>query len=326
MSDSNIIKPKTFDPSNLTFSEVKTNKHGGKSVYMNYNGGKFTTQFPAMHIPYPLKEDDIVNSKTGAVEGKKYSVNLSFRGMDDEYKEHLPAKVRNNARRLREFHEMLQAIEKRVLEEGVQQSGSWLQQKGASEAVVKALMSSAIKVSKDANGEPNGKWPDTVKTKIMYWDGVFNTEVYNESKEPVDLQENLQKGAVVAGLIEFAPIWFAGGKLGISMRLKQALMKKAPTESAQSGYMMLPESDDEDDEGEEEQVISLASKGVEASSEASSVASSVASDEVEESAGGQDLDAGVESSDEESESEEEEAPPPPPKKIKKTKKTKKPKT
>ena len=322
-----IVKPKNFNPSSVTFSDVKPNKFGGKTVYVNYNDGKFAIQTPIMNLPYNLNVDEIKDSKTDAVTGQKYSTNLSFRGMDREHDTSLGPKERRNAKRLREFHEMLRSLEERIVEEGVKQSGSWLQQKDASPAVVRALFNSSLKVSKDANGAPNGKWPDTIKGKVMFWDGVFTTEVYNKDDEEVDVQENLQKGAQIACLLESGGLWFANGKFGISWRISQCKVDKAPR-LEKSGYRMLPESDD--DEDDEEAVISLgtpaevsevprqpASWGQNYTGSAGSEGSS---SEVDQPSGGVDVDAGVESS---SEEEEEEEPPPPPKKLKKSKKTKK---
>ena len=310
-----ILKPKNFNPASVSFSDVKPNKFGGKTVFVNYNDGKFAIQTPTMHLPYNLNVDEIKDSKTDAVTGQKYSINLSFRGMDRENDTSLSSKERRNAKRLREFHEMLRSLETRIIEEGVKQSGSWLQQKDAPPAVVRALLNSSLKVSKDPNGEPNGKWPDTIKGKVMFWDGVFTTEVYNEEGKEVDVQGNLQRGAQIACLLESSGLWFANGKFGISWRIVQCQVKVAP-QQVKVGYRMLPESDD--DEDDEEAVISL---GTPAEVSAGSAGSEGSSSEVGQPSGGVDVDAGVESSSEEEEEEEE--PPPPPKKLKKSKKTKK---
>ena len=315
---SDIVKPKNFNPASVSFSDVKPNKFGGKTVYVNYNDGKFAIQTPTMHLPYNLNVDEIKDSKTDAVTGQKYSINLSFRGMDREHDTSLSAKDRRNAKRLREFHEMFRALEERIIEEGVKQSGSWLQQKDAPPAVVRALLNSSLKVSKDPNGTPNGKWPDTIKGKVMFWDGVFTTEVYNKEGEAVDVQDNLQKGGQIACLLESSGLWFANGKFGISWRIVQCQVKVAP-QQAKVGYRMLPESDDDDDD-EEEAVIPLGTPAEASAASEDQGGSDDSSSEVAQPSGGMDVDAGVESS---SDEEEEEEPPPPPKKVKKVKKVKK---
>lgn len=317
-----IIKPKHFNPELVSFTDVKTNKFGGRSVFVNYSDAPLRIQTPKMHLPYDLNEDDLRDSNETVI-GKKYATNLSFRGKDRADDESATPAVRSNAKKLNEFHKMLQALENRIIEEGVSKSGSWLQQKGAEKAVVKALFNSSIKVSKDKEtGMPNGKYPDTIRGKIMFWDGAFSTEVYSKERELVDLRENLVKGAQVTCLLESSGMWFIGGKFGMSWRIKQVQVYSAPAAS-RGGFMMLPDSDDE-----EEDEISLAPSAVASSASSASsasasvapVASSSEDESVEEASGSADVDEGVVSSSEEEEEEEE--PPPPPKKVKKPKKPK----
>ena len=242
-----ILKPKNFDPSLLEFSEVKTNKYGGKAVYVRYSGGKLRVQTPKMTLPYGLNEDDMTDPKTNEVIGHKYSVNLSFRNMDRADDETLPPKVRSNARRLSEFHTMLGGVDAQVIKEGTKNSMPWLKMKAAQAAVVEALFNDTIKVSRDKQTqEPDGKWPDTFKSKIPFYDGVFKAEVYSENREEVDLKEYVVKRAETASLLECTGIWFAGGKFGIGWKVVQMQVLNRP--SGITGFSLLPESDDDDEE------------------------------------------------------------------------------
>lgn len=291
-----VIKPKNFQNENLEFSEVKTNKYGGKAVYIRYGAGKFRVQTPEMHLPYGLNEDEITDDQTGEVKGHKYSVNLSFKGIDSDS---------SDGKKLQEFHRMLSRVDDLVVKEGQKMSLPWLKQKNASTEVVKALYSSQIKVSRDKETqEPDGRYPDTIKAKINYWDGVFKTEVFNEDREQVDLKESLVKGTVAKALLECNGVWFAGGKFGVSWKVVQMRVK---VPKGISGYSFLSDSDDEDDEDEQPLKV-VENETVESSDE-----EEVSNDNEE------GLDAGVESSEEEDE--EEEVAPPPPKKKKKSKKS-----
>ena len=299
-----ILKPKNFDPSLLEFSEVKTNKYGGKAVYVRYNGGKFRIQTPKMSLPFGLNEDEITDPKTNEVTGHKNSVNLSFKNIDRAEDDSLPTKVRNNARRLGEFHQMLKGVDGQVVKEGTKNSMPWLKMKAAQGAVVQALFNDTIKVSRDKQTqEPDGKWPDTFKAKIPYWDGVFKTEVYSEDREEVDLKEYVVKRAETASLLECTGIWFAGGKFGIGWKVVQMQVLSKP--SGVTGYSFLPESDDDEDE-EDESPVSQAQESKD-------------SDEEVDSPGNNGLDDGVDSSDDDDDDDEEEPPPPKPK-SKKSKK------
>lgn len=294
-----ITKPKNFKNENLHFSEVKTNKYGGKSVYIRYNEDKFRIQTPEMHLPYGLNEDVITDDTTGEVKGHKYSVNFSFKGIDLDSTE---------GTKLQEFHRMLERVDELVIKEAHKNSLPWLKQKGASRDVVKALYNSQIKVSRDKETqEPDGKYPDTIKSKIIYWDGVFKTEVFNEDRAAVDLKESLVKGTVAKALLECNGVWFAGGKYGVSWKVIQ-MRVKVPKDL--TGYSFLSDSDDDDDDDNEQLIEPVPSV----------VNSSDDGDGDSDSAGGNALDDGVDSSDEDEGEEEEEAPPPPKKKkVKKVK-------
>ena len=239
----NIVKPGNFDESKLEFSEVKTNKYGGKSVWVRYNGERLLVQTPEMSFPYGLGEYDITDPKTGEVTGKKYSLNLSFRGID--YDGDDPDKVKN-ASQLSDFHQMLQNISTRVIKEATQNSVAWLKLKSPKDGVIEALYQPLINQSTNRDtGEPDGKYPDTFKGKIQYYDGIFKTAVYNMDKERVDLKENLVKSAYGKSLLEFTGVWFAGGKVGVGFKFVQL---RVTVPQGLTGYAIISDSDDDSDD------------------------------------------------------------------------------
>ena len=63
----------------ISFSQIKTNSNGGKSVYINYDNVKFQLQTPTMALPFDLNIYD-------KGDYPKYSVELSFRDLEDNYK------------------------------------------------------------------------------------------------------------------------------------------------------------------------------------------------------------------------------------------------
>lgn len=243
-----ILKPNNFDPNLLEFSDVKTNKYGGKAVYVKYNGGRLRIQTPKMTLPYGLNEDEITDAKTNEVTGHKYSVNLSFRDMDRVDDDSLSSSVRKNAQRLQECHQMVNSLDDYVVKEASKNSMSWLKMKSAQEEVAKALFNDTIRVSRDrVTQEPDGKWPDTFRCKVPFFDGVFKSEVYSEEKELVPLRDNLVKRAETISLLECTGIWFAGSKFGIGWKLVQMQVLSKPT--GITGYSFLPDSDsDSEDE------------------------------------------------------------------------------
>ena len=247
-SKNTIVKADKFDSSKLEFSDVKTNKFGGKSVWMRYDGNKFLVQTPDMHFPYGLGEYDITDPKTGEVTGKKYTINMSFRGMD--YDGDDPKKLKDS-KALSSFHTMLQTLSQRVIEEATKNSVPWLKLKSPKDGVVEALFQPMIQQSTNKEtGEPDGRYPDTCKAKISYFDGVFKTAIYNDDKEPVDLKENLVKGAHGRSLLECTGVWFAGGKLGVGWRMVQS---RVTVPQGLSGYAIISDSDSDEDDSDDEE-------------------------------------------------------------------------
>ena len=244
-----IVKPKNFDINNLEFSEMKTNQYGGKAVYLKYNGGKFQIQTPKMYLPYGMNDFEIKDDGSEEVKGHKYTLDMSFKGIDRENDQGASSDVKKEAKRLKDFHKVLTSIDTKVKEQAKANSIAWLKCKKASSEMIDQQYKSVVNVSVDKDTlEPDGKWPDTAKTKIQYYDGVFKTEVYNDKREPVEIKEWLVKGAQAASLIECTGIWFAGGKFGLGFKVVQSQVLYKPQETY--GYCAIAMSDSDDSDSD----------------------------------------------------------------------------
>jgi hypothetical protein len=270
----NIVNPKNFNKSDIQFSDVKPNNYGGKMVYINNKSSTFLIQTPEMFIPYGLGENEITDQKTGEVTGHKYHVNLSFKGIDNVGSS--DPKVKKNQKKLKDFHKMIQDIDDIVLEQACgSKSLQWLKQKKCSKETAMALYSPMLIKSKDKETqEPDGKYPDTIKGKIQYWEGVFKTEIYNENKELVDLKASIVKGTEAKALLQCTGIWFAGGKFGVGWKLVQ--MKVKVPETLQGYSFVESDDDDEDGDGDGDD----ASNNIKASSVSESVSDSDSDDDI----------------------------------------------
>ena len=67
----------------ITFTKPKPNKYGGNNVYVHFGDSNLSFVTPEMAVPYGLSVDDMTD-KAGNVLGKKYSLSLSFRGVDND--------------------------------------------------------------------------------------------------------------------------------------------------------------------------------------------------------------------------------------------------
>ena len=171
----------------------------------------------------------------------KYSIDMSFRGMEDNPK-------------LREFHDMIAAIDEQMIEDAVKNSMAWFKKRKQSKEVVKALYSPLVKVSRDKEtGEPDGKYPPTFRVKLPYRDGNFTFEAFDDKKEKIasdDVEKWMGKGCQVRCLIRCTGLWFAGGKFGTTWRAEQV---KVNPPKGLAGYSFVDDSDDEENNEEEEE-------------------------------------------------------------------------
>lgn len=226
MANPQIVKSDNFKSELLSYSEPKKLGHGGQAIYVSYDGKPFIIQTPKMGMPWGMGKFD------GDV--PKYSLDLSFKGMDG-----------NGS--MESFYKTLETIDEKLLSDGVTNSMAWFKKKKQTKEVCKALYAPQIKLSKDENGEPNGKYPPTFKVKVPWRDGAFQCDAYDTSRNLIqeDLSNVLVKGCQVQALIQCVGIWFAGGKYGCSWKVVQ--MKVTPPVGIR-GYSFI---DDSEDEGEE---------------------------------------------------------------------------
>ena len=237
--------PKTLNKNfnKITFSKPKPNKYGGNNVYIRFGDSNLSVVTPSMPVPYGLSVDDLTD-KQGNVLGKKYSLSLSFRGMDNE--DDLDRK------KLKEFHEVCEKIDNLMIETGTKNALTWLKQPKASREVVETLYTPMLKKSKNKETQlPDGKWPDTIRAKILYDDNTseFATKVFiSEDKETaVSVVDNLRKGAKVRCILECGGVYFSNGKFGLTWKIHQVAVDSIPARLNVSQFA-IPDDVDSDDE------------------------------------------------------------------------------
>lgn len=239
---SSIVKGKNISTKKVTFSSPRVLDSGAKLVYVNYNEGRFNVQTPWMNLPWELKtyEDEKV---------KKYTLTLSFRGMDEN-----PT--------MSDFHDKLVELEQRIIEGGVQNSVAWFKKKNLTKDTVEALFNPIVKVSTDKEtGEPDGKWPPSMRAKVPYRDSKFQCKVYDKEgtqfrindPESGDVIEDIfVKGAKVRCILQCVGLWISSGNYMCQWQVTKA---EVELPEGMSNHNFLPDSDGEG-EGEEETTAS----------------------------------------------------------------------
>lgn len=230
-----LIKGKNIDISKLAFSQPRVLDNGAKLVYMNYDGGRLSVQSPWMTLPW----------KMGVyTEGEypKYSIDLSFKGMENDPD-------------LQAFHDKLQEVEEKIVDAGFDNSVSWFKKKKTTREVVEAIFNPILKVSKDKEtGEPDGKWPPTMKLKVARKNGVWESNrdkplvVKDQTGKQfkINSEDNLEdifcKNTRLRVKMSCVGLWVASGNYMCQWQLTSAEVD-LPDDADNDDF--LPDSDDE---------------------------------------------------------------------------------
>jgi len=183
-----ITKIRNFDQDTLTFSEIATNKFGGKFLYLNCQNGRVYLQLPKMKMAFKLSEYIPKDPKTGNPTGEdsKYSLSLSFYKMDETPK-------------VKQCYDKLCAIDERLLNAGIENHAEWFpgqydKYKNDStklQVAIETLYNPIVK--KDMTG----RYSPTVRVKLPRYDGVFKMEMYDKSDRKTPVQFGDKEGEVI---------------------------------------------------------------------------------------------------------------------------------
>jgi|TARA_B110000444_G_scaffold211722_1_gene207724 hypothetical protein len=193
----NIQVSNNFEPSTVTFSQLKKNKNGGKSVMLSQdNKKKLYLQLPFMRSPFGLSAfTDEATNKTS------YSLDLSF-DTDNEDAMMLSSK----------FTELDEIILKTVTEN----SKEWLGKSYDINVIREALYKPLVRQGKEG-------YPNTLKLKVQTnQSGDFIPEAYSSGRELIQVDQ-IEKGQRCMCIAEINQIWFIDNKFGVSVRLSQVL-------------------------------------------------------------------------------------------------------
>jgi hypothetical protein len=211
---STVVLARAFSTSKISFSQLKSLDSGGKQAYVNYDGGKFLFQTPALSLPYDMSDKTFDPTKP-----IKYTAELSLRGYDEA------------GNKAKETYDALNALDEYMIEQGVKNSRAWFKADMPAVAV-RALYTPTIKWSKDKEGNVK-PYPPGVKVslrKIKDTDN-FDVKMFDANKEEyhgVSVKELLVRGAVARCVMQCTGLWVAGGKYGLSWKAVQMVMDSVP--------------------------------------------------------------------------------------------------
>jgi len=225
----NIIVSKNFDAENITFEPVKKNSLGGNMVYLKYLGmPKVILQTPVVSAPFGISTFN--DDKTGIT---KYSLDMSFRGMEDDPK-------------VKQFFEAMAKFDEILIDQGVKNSKEWFGGKKSKE-VIENFYRPLIKPAKDPS-----KYAPTMKFKMVTdRNGRVTSDAYNHKKEKVNILDSVIAGSKVQAILECNSVWFVNKNMyGVSWRLVQVKIQK---DERMNGFSFVEDSDAEEEYEEEEE-------------------------------------------------------------------------
>ena len=206
-------KSHSFDISKLSFNDVKTNQNGGKSVYISLDKSKFALQTPVMVLPYDMSVYD-------KGDYPKYSIELSFRDMEDNY-------------RVAGFYERMEQLDNLILDAAVKNSMKWFGKKKSNREIMEALYTPIVKRSRDKEtGEYDGKYPSSIRIKLPFWEGKKSYEILSFKDDlPLDVEQEevFNKGSKVQAIIKCGGIWVVNGKFGCTWSVEKIRVESNPT-------------------------------------------------------------------------------------------------
>jgi hypothetical protein len=202
-----ILKVSDFTPSSTKFSDVKTNRAGGKMVYPNVGGQNIVLQTPKLFVPFGVRQPD--SDKVSSV-----TVTTSIKGYDQE----------GTAQQL--FCQKLEELDRMVIKEAVN-NPEWqkllgMKKNKVSEETVEMLYVPLVKQSEGYAPNFNVKMP------VEYGTTDIKTELYHKKKQiKLDLEnvsEHLPRFSEVKFLMRVGSVWFINKKFGVTIRAVQAVV------------------------------------------------------------------------------------------------------
>jgi hypothetical protein len=256
-----VIKATNLDLSKITFSDVKTDNHGRKMVFVNYDGGKIMVQTPKMYVPNGLKrwrKKDATDNKDDSFE-----MELSFSGED------------KNAD-IREFHDKMEQFDELVKKQIMAHSKEWLgKPKVSMELIENAFYSPSVRVPMDKEGNVLD-YPSRVRAKLdrerkgddftgrflSYKKPPTPVLMFDESKNLIEMNEDnfesvVPKGSQVVAVLELVYLTITT-KVSAKWKLVQA--KVARNQQTITGYAMIDDEESQVQEDLESEPVKEASE------------------------------------------------------------------
>ena len=181
-------------PDDLTFSEVKTNKMGGQTVYIRYKGDNVNFEIPKGRLPFGLSSQKFDDNST-----VKMTIDQSLGNAEAQSE-------------LGEWHRWLVGFDEFMIGLAHAKSESWFK-KSLGKEVLQEFYRSCVTKSKKG-------YDPTFKMKIPVKGEQANIDIYNTREELVG-QELIEKGCHVKTIVGLQSVWFVNKTFGVTWTVLQ---------------------------------------------------------------------------------------------------------
>jgi hypothetical protein len=229
MSTNAVIHANNADIAQLTFSEPKVNKQGGKGVQLRYGGQSLQIRLPRMSFPAGVIQREDPNTKNVT-----YTLIASLKGCDPYGRE------RSTDTAIGPLYNFMLDLQEKMVAWGTENSAKLFGKKRSEESI-RDSFKNLLSVSTDKQGDeyvPNGKYPPSLRLKIPVYDGRVDMDAVDGSMNPYaltpdSLQSVFQK-YVQANLVITGSVYIIGQSFGVSWRVKNSQVFQQSRQSAAS--------------------------------------------------------------------------------------------
>lgn len=229
MSTNAVIHSTNANISEVSFTEVKVNKQGGKGVQLRYGGQPLQLRLPRISFPAGVIQREDPNTKNVT-----YTLIASLKGCDPF------ARERSEDPAIGPLYNFMLDLQEKMVAWGTENSAKLFGKKRSEESI-RDSFKNILSVSTDKQGDeyvPNGKYPPSLRLKIPVYDGRVDMDAVDGSMNPYaltpdSLQSVFQK-YVQANLVITGSVYIIGQSFGVSWRVKNSQVFQQSRQSAAS--------------------------------------------------------------------------------------------
>jgi hypothetical protein len=243
MSTNAVIHSSNANINEVSFTEVKVNKQGGKGVQLRYGGQSLQLRLPRISFPAGVIQREDPNTKNVT-----YTLIASLKGCDPF------ARERSEDPAIGPLYNFMLDLQEKMVAWGTENSAKLFGKKRSEESI-RDSFKNILSVSTDKQGDeyvPNGKYPPSLRLKIPVYDGRVDMDAVDGSMNPYaltpdSLQSVFQK-YVQANLVITGSVYIIGQSFGVSWRVKNSQVFQQSRQSAASIFTAEEETPVEEQE------------------------------------------------------------------------------